>query len=69
METTTFNSMTELLKKTANRHAYVELSNGYYIGVTKRNLKITGNAILKRDKKLTGTIKYWPDNNVQVTFL
>jgi hypothetical protein len=53
---TTFSTFSELISKTTNQRIYIELSNGYYVSVTKMQLKRTASGMANNDDKFCGEI-------------
>lgn len=70
LETTMFKSfanVSDLMTKTANSKIYIELSNGYFIPVTKTDVKRIARSMEKNEDKFCGQITFLTGQNaVQV---
>lgn len=61
LETTMFKSfanVSDLITKTANKKIYIELSNGYFIPVTKTDVKKIAKTMETNEDKFCGQITF-----------
>lgn len=52
----TFANYSDLRKRAANKRIYVELSNGYFVPVTKQAVKLVADSMQENDVKFCGQI-------------
>ena len=62
----TFKNISEFDKKTANQSVYISLSNGWYIPVTKKAIKLVAKSMKRENLEFVGDITYLQNNIVQV---
>lgn len=70
LDTTMFKSfanVSDLMTKTSNHKIYIELSNGYFIPVAKKDVKRVAKSMDKNEDKFCGQITFMTGQNaVQV---
>jgi len=61
-----FNSLSDLISKIRGCNAHIELSNGWFVPVTKKAITQVAKSMIKNGLSVTGKITYLSFNNVQI---
>lgn len=66
MEKVTFNSFSQLKKFASRKNWYVQISNGYFIPVTKKDVKRVADSMSKIGDPFKGEFQEIGEYNVQI---